>query len=238
MTGTEVTSTTEDWMEQLDRQGLQALAAKRPSSLNDQHSRLLKLPNELLVEIGKFVLSLHWQDLWHNKAWFKQIIPLLQACTHLRTALYPLRSEPLVCRINRNGFYEMWSETLSAIKKWHRNSPHTGVVSVLVSWEIRSSPDTEIGPSSTAAMAAALECQIYGKLNLPPRLHIEYQGCQDDDMHKNGELVFRHYISHAKENFMKCETYPTEKHPEGGGHDYSAAEGAAVWNMAKENGLG
>lgn len=66
--------------------------------LNADQSALLKLPAELIIEIGKLVMELKGLGR-SDKQWFKLLLPLLQTCTKLRTELRSLRSEHLFCWI-------------------------------------------------------------------------------------------------------------------------------------------
>lgn len=100
--------------------------------------------------------------------------------------------------------------------------------------------DNGIGPSTTAAMAAALGSQLYGSLQQPPAVHIELDAIRriqrpDPDRF----LDHRYFISYAREKFMKLKknVISSDAHRECMVLDISDEEGTKMWEEARAEGL-
>lgn len=142
--------------------------AQRGTAHNAQ-SLLLRLPSELIVEIGKSILDFN-SDHLHDKRWFAELLPLMQTCKELQTILHPLRSTRLSCTMYLPSSTLPWELVAIDLDGWHQKGLHEGLVEIFISTGERSSLRR---PSTAAAMAGALESAIYGVLHETPCVYIE-----------------------------------------------------------------
>lgn len=144
---------------------LKTKLARHRQTLNSQQSLLLiKLPPELLVEIGRHVLGK--VTFKADKAWFRQVLPVLQTCVHLRAQLRPLFSTALICEMTVSAD-RIWDNVHKALAKWDKGGEsYRGPVILIVN--IKSMGGLSL--STAAAIAGALESAIYGSLYRACRL--------------------------------------------------------------------
>lgn len=142
------------------------------SAYNTQNSRLVKLPTELTVEIGKMVLETHPEDV-RDKEWFAAVLPLMQTCKELRSVLQPLRSIRLtyVLSLGVSEPGKLWDQVFEHLKAWRQKGSHEGRIQIFVRAPFESTHFED--PNTAAAMAGALECAIYGRLLDPPCVYIQ-----------------------------------------------------------------
>jgi hypothetical protein len=112
---------------------VKTMVAQRCRTFNEQQSPLVKLPTELIVAIGEFVLASHEN---HDKHAFRSMLPILQTCTRLRTALHPLRSKRITCEIKcppGNRFPLVWHDVMHKTEYLRREGPHKGPITFVIS---------------------------------------------------------------------------------------------------------
>jgi hypothetical protein len=108
------------------------MVAQRCQMFNEQQSPLVKLPNEILVAIGELVLASHKN---HDKHAFRSVLPLLQTCTRLRSALEPLRSKRILCETKcgpGNRFPLVWHDVMHKAEHLRRKGPHHGPITFFI----------------------------------------------------------------------------------------------------------
>jgi len=195
--------------------------AQRHYALNAHQCRLLDLPPELLERIGEFVLK-SWRTP-PSKYWFTQgIFPLLQTCSQLRTQLDTLRSTPVTCYITTD---RPWSGVMRAVKKWRRKGFHKGPTTIVVATQ-----SMQYRPSTTAALAGALECAIYGGLSEPPAVYI---GLKVTFGTTKREQSRKFYVSHGRAENMLVASYRSEQLNIASG-SVSREEGTEIWEQARK----
>ena len=146
---------------------LKTKLASHRQTLNSQQSLLLiKLPPEFLVEIGRHVLGK--VTFKADKAWFRQVLPVLQTCVHLRAQLRPLFSTALICEMTV-GADRIWDNVHKALAKWDKGGEsYRGPVILIVN--VKSMGGLSL--STAAAIAGALESAIYGSLSGVPSVYV------------------------------------------------------------------
>ncbi|KAM0713823.1 hypothetical protein Q7P37_010785 [Cladosporium fusiforme] len=157
---------------------------RRYRALNPQHSPLLKLPTETLLEIGRFILGPPGHDHSDDgnsspkfgRVWFAQAVPFLCTRAQLWTQLYSLRHETMHLRHEYLHFDTLWDDLPRHIEIESRMGIHKGkAVAHVRLWKTPEDgsdyPATATSPSAAAAVAGALECKIYGRLSDPPMVH-------------------------------------------------------------------
>ena len=201
---------------------LKTKLARHRQALNSQHSLLLtKLPPELLVEIGRFVLG--EVTLKGDKAWFRQVLPLLQTCVHLRAQLRPLFSTALICEMAVSSD-RIWDNVFRALAKWDKGGEsYRGHVVLIIN--VKSTDGLNL--STAAAMAGALKCAIHGSLWGQPSVYVR---CTNVSV--RGGSSTKRYVSHCRDNMLsECSksgrSYFTQSSP---------AEAISVWNKAGQMG--
>lgn len=175
----------------LQRRSATAIS-RHVQALNRQTSPLLKLPTELILEIGNLVLGVrgnelqreeigkidHWcvalgEPVW-GKRWFAQVLPFLQTCIQLRNQLHDLRFESAPLKVDfslyrgKEGITGLWRCCVNELAKWPEDGPHKGTktLHVYAPFDV-SFKDL----NRAAASAGGLECMIYGQLRNPPVLY-------------------------------------------------------------------
>lgn len=228
---------------------------RRCSVLNHQASPLLKLPPELLLEIGMLVLRIPGSDIddgdlmqfkecpedW-DKDWFWRALPLLHTCKQLRSQLQPLYFESMPCNIpeytlfggprGRGFLLGVRDYCLEQLARCAEGSPHKGPVTL----HLRIHPQ-DLGLA--AALAGGLECMIFGKLMHPPVIYVQCKALdltwdgKDIEVHSWGyEMPIRYVeVSHGREKNMRGTTYPFIL------GTLSTGEGMAIWEMSRAYGL-
>ncbi|KAM0713825.1 hypothetical protein Q7P37_010787 [Cladosporium fusiforme] len=211
---------------------------RRCSVLNQQASPLLKLPPELLLEIGLLVLGIRGSDVdnldlmqfercledW-DKDWFERALPLLQTCKQLRSQLQPLCFESMPCNIPEDTFCDYPRERgvllgvrdscLEQLTRGARKAHHT------------------------RALAGGLECMIFGKLMHPPVMYVQCKALDPtwDGKVKEVQSRGREWpicyveVSHGRAKNMRGHTHPFVL------GTLSTGEATAIWEMSRAHGL-
>ena len=232
---THVLQTFEQLLEQCDPEDIPEMVtrlniklARHRHTLNSQQSLLLaKLPPELIMDIGERVLGEH--SLNSDKRWFRQVLPLLQTCVQLRAQLRPLFSTPLVCKtiVNADQPDRIFDKALKAVAKWKEGRSHRGKVILII--DTLTVGMHGLNLSTAVAHAGALECAIYGSLLCQPAVYVR---CVDVFIRDYG--VFRHFVSHRREDDMVAKVLQTRK-------QYSRCvtrkDAVLIWNQARKKGL-
>ena len=202
---------------------LKTKLARHGQTLNSRQSLLLtKLPPELLVEIGRSVLG---NDVTStgDKAWFRQVLPLLQTCVHLRAQLRPLFSTALMCRMTVNSD-RIWNNVLKALAKWKKGGElYRGHVVLIIN--VKSMKGLDL--STAAAIAGALECAIYKSLSDVPSVYVR---CTN--VFVRGGSSTKRYVSHRRDNMLSdCSQSGSLFFVQ-----TSPAEAISVWDKARQTG--
>ena len=200
---------------------LKTKLASHRQTLNSQQSLLLiKLPPEFLVEIGRHVLGK--VTFKADKAWFRQVLPVLQTCVHLRAQLRPLFSTALICEMTV-GADRIWDNVHKALAKWDKGGEsYRGPVILIVN--VKSMGGLSL--STAAAIAGALESAIYGSLSGVPSVYVR---CTN--VFVRGGSSAKHYVSHCRDDMLGESSH--------GGPYFtltSQAEAISVWNKARQMG--
>lgn len=194
--------------------------ARRCYALNAHQCRLLDLPPELLVRLGEFVLKSRQGP--QTRYWFTRgIFPLLQTCSQLRAQLKPIRSTRTTCHINTD---RPWSSVIRAVKEWRQGGFHKGPTMIVVQTTSR-----RYKPSTAAALAGALECDIYGGLLETPavyiRLNFTFPGTRMVPVRK-------FYVSHRRTEHMLV-TSSRYSLLDDRSSRLSQEEGIEIWEQAR-----
>lgn len=138
----------------------------RLASLHNSQQPMIKLPSELVLEIGEHLLER--PPFRHDKFWFSKVLPLMQTSVQLRAALGPLLSETLTCfmYVGKDGAL---AEALQQLEQWKKEWPHELRVRLIVNV---STKDLGLKPSDAAAIAGDLERAIYGTLLDEPAVFV------------------------------------------------------------------
>jgi len=160
-------------------------------TLNSQRSPLTKLPPELILNIGEWVLGKGSLD--RDKARFIKVLPFMQTCAQLQAQLLPLFAKTLTYEIL---VFEdqIWDDGIRELNKLERRGPLKGRVNFVV--HISDFP-VELEWSTAAAIAGALECAIYGTLTGKSTVYVE---CPYLESRADGPPAY--YVSHDREAHM------------------------------------
>ena len=160
-----------------------SLSKPRLAQLHNSQQLIAKLPNELIVEIGEYLLESN--AFLQDKSWYSKIIPLFQTSVQLRAALCPLLPKTL-------DFYtwiaeaRAFDDALQQLEKWKKGWPHELRVDLIAN--VLSTMTGGLEPSAAAAIAADLERAIYGTLLDKPAVFVRCRRVPDgidrvDDVH-------------------------------------------------------
>jgi hypothetical protein len=198
-----------DGVARLER-SIRTIIACRRRVLNDTNSPLLRLLTELLVMIGYLVIggspSVHPPDkkgstlCWPLPNWWTAFGALMSISSRLREALDTMRS-------SRATFGYTLSRSTNLVEKcrtipldlaYYRGVSHRGPAL------INMSMNYYVGYSAAAALAAFLECLIFGRLQQPPVVYVESRYLGPDENGEGGDgkaaIMFPAYIwvGHAR----------------------------------------
>lgn len=157
-----------------------SLSKPKFAQLHNSQQLIAKLPNELIVEIGEYLLESN--AFLQDKSWYSKILPLFQTSVHLRAALRPLLPKTLefYTWIPENRAFD---DALQQLAKWKKGWPHELRVDLIAN--VLSTMTGGLRPSAAAAIAADLERAIYGTLLDKPAVFVRCRRVPDeiDDVH-------------------------------------------------------
>jgi hypothetical protein len=205
-------------LEQTDSEGVASLErsirttiARRRRAFNDKNSPLLRLPIELLVMIAYLAIGTerpiaYLPDeegallCWPMPNWWTEFGTLMGISSRLRETLDTMRS-------GRATFGYTLSRSTNLVEKcrtipldlaYYRGVSHRGPAL------IKMSMNYYVGYSAAAALAAFLECLIFGRLQQPPVVYVESRYLGPDENGEGGDgkaaIMFPAYIwvGHAR----------------------------------------
>lgn len=212
---------------------------------NAKQSPLLRLPAELIFQIGESLLDFRFADI-RDKDWFREVLSLMQTCKGLRTILHPLHSIRLTCMLRPFESTSIWDAIFTKVSEWQPQGLPEHPIQICIydptmCYSRYKSPLRR--PSTAAAMAGALECAIYGRLLDPPCVYIESQRLSKltkAERETNPDYLkgvdFTYFVSHMRKVNI-IEQKASGRDPRTLDRQYSQRtlsdeEGATVWKRA------
>ena len=207
---------------------LKTKIALRHYTLNARQCPLLNLPPELLVKIGEFVLEPC--DTRSVSCFARDLFPLLQTCSQLRTQLQPLRSTAVTYFARTD---DPWSGVTQFVKEWpwRLEGFHKGPATIIIK-PIMPPYGRKLKPSTTADLAEAIEHAIYGHLSSPPAVYIGLNMRFGDTWIQKDRML---YVSHRRAEEMlvaRYSCYPLEHLSPSS--RVSREDGLEIWEQARK----
>lgn len=224
-----------DGVASLER-SIRTIIACRRRALNDKNSPLLRLPTELLVTIGYLVVNKGGEVFPPDKKWWTAFGALLSVSTRLRQGLDTMRSDQVRFNytLTRSTNLVEKCREIALDLAYYRGGSHRGPML------IRMGMYYSAGLSAAAALAAFVECSVFGQLQQPPVVYIEsiYRGSYEKGEGGDGKgptMFPAHiWVGHARElslRVWKCISYGPDVVKEG---PISMRRAKEVWKRVEE----